>query len=423
MIVPPRLVAGCLCGCAAAMLLASPPPAWAQSSQFQPAAASQYYAEGAEAELGWGDPRRPRGLFTSWFNRSWAPQEYGYGYNVPARNGAWQEEMPEGVVPEGFSELEPIEEGAPIPDELHGPLLHGEPGELVYGHAPGDAFCGDGCCNPCGPADCCLIPCLGLPHNFTLYAGVHGFKGPANRGSDSSFGFDEAINWGGPLCFLGCGVGELGAQLGARGAHSNLSGATGLTVDDRNQLFVTGGLFRRVDCGLQFGAVIDYLREDWDLELDLAQIRGELSWVFVNQSEAGVRYHGAVSSDTSTAPAAVAGVNWESTDLFAFFVRQKFPSVGAECQLYAGFSAESEGLIGADMLLPLADHVAVITEFTYLVPEEGAAAAPIPGSIQESWNLGLGVVVYPDAGFLNPANYYRPLFNVAHNGSFLYDID
>jgi hypothetical protein len=434
MIVPPRLAAARLFACAAALVLAAPTAGWAQTSMpksREPAPTASY----AQTRHGAGAPAatsasRPRGIFTSWYGRSWSPLEQGYTpRHLRATTGIFQEELPGGVLSEDFSETPPLDDAAPVPEELQAPIFRGEPhGDVVYGHHEGDAFCadgacGDGCCDPCGAASCCLIPCLGMPHNFSLYGGVHGFKGPANRGSDSSFGFDEAVNWGGPLSLVGCGIGQLGAQLGVRGVHSNFSGATGLTFDDRNQIFVTGGLFRRVDCGLQFGAVIDYLREDWDIVLDLAQIRGEMSWVFVSQSEFGVRYHGAVSSDTSDAPPAFAGVNWESTDLFAFFVRQKIAPLGAEGQLYAGFSGESEGLLGAELLLPLADHVAVTTNFAYLVPEDGAAAAPMPGSIQESWNLGLGVVIYPDAGFLNPANYYRPLFDVAHNGSFMYDVD
>jgi hypothetical protein len=325
---------------------------------------------------------------------------------------------------EGQTEI--IDDGGPIPE---GAVFHeGDPGMMLQGSHGGESCCGDGscggdcgdgCCGPCAPASCCLIPCLGLPHNILLSGGVHGFKGPINRGSDSSFGFNESINWGFPCDLFGCGM---GAQVGVRGAHSNFSGATGLTVDDRNQLFVTGGLFRRVDCGFQCGAVIDYLHEDWDVSLDLAQIRAELSYVFVGQGEFGFRWAFPTTTDDSLEPPAVVGVEWEPVETYTFFYRQKFLQTGAECQLLAGFTAESEGLIGAEALLPLADRLAMVVDYTYLIPEDGAAAIPNTGSLQESWNVGLGLVLYPDAGFLNPANYYRPLFNVAHNGSFLYDV-
>ena len=48
---------------------------------------------------------------------------------------------------------------------------------------------------------------------------------------------------------------------------------------------------------------------------------------------------------------------------------------------------------------------------------------PVPGSIEESWNVGVGLVFFPGAGFLDPSNYYRPLFDVANNGTLFYDVD
>lgn len=436
MIVPPRLVAGCLLGCAAAALLLFAPSAVCAQTSTTPSLrqSGSYYSgmEGGAARS--GSNRQSRGLFSSpasWRSRTWAQGQSGYTPRHLQGVHPEHSHIPPGaIIHEGGGEA--IPEGAIFSEE--GEIIHGEGHDDVVFAGPhggaccgdescGGGCCGDGCCDPCGAANCCLIPCLGMPHNFLLYGGIQGFKGPANRGSDSSFGFNEAVNWGGPLSLLGNDGAGIGGQLGVRGVHSNLSGATGLTFDDRNQLFVTGGLFRRVDCGLQFGAVIDYLREDWDFGLDLAQVRGEVSWVTMSQSEFGFRYHGPVTTDTAEAPPAVAGVDWESTELFALFVRQKVAPIGAECHLYAGFSGDSEGLLGGEVLLPLADHIAMFTDFAYLVPEQGGAAAPFPGSLQESWNLSLGMVLYPDAGFLNPANYYRPLFNVANNGTFMFDVD
>jgi hypothetical protein len=329
------------------------------------------------------------------------------------------------VIPEGES----IPPGATIFEGESGDVLFDEP----FDHSDHCESCEDGACGGeacgqvCVPCDCCFclrLPCFRFPHNFYTYGGAHAAKGPINRGSDSSFGFDEEINWGAPLNLFGdgdaCGF---GGQLGVRGVHSNLSGATGLTLDDRNQLFVTAGLFRRVDCGLQFGAAIDWLHEDWDVRLDLAQVRGEASWVFLSQSEVGFRYTGGVSNDSSDAPAAVAGINWLPVDLYAFFFRQKLAPLGGECQVYAGFSGESEGLLGANATIPLAPHMALAGDFAYLVPETGAATQPIGGAVEESWNVGLGVVFYPGAGFFDPSNYYRPLFDVANNGTMMYDID
>jgi hypothetical protein len=285
--------------------------------------------------------------------------------------------------------------------------------------------CGaDSGCGACFSCACCCIPipCLNMPNNFYVYGGAHGFKGPMNRGADSSFGFNEAINWGAPFSLLGGGCG-LGAQFGARGVHSNLSGATGVTNDVRNQLFVTGGLFRRVDCGLQFGAVMDWLHEDWDIELDLAQVRGEISWVFITQGEVGFRYTGGVADDSSPTPPDLVGIDWMPVDQYALFARQKMPGLGGEAQVWAGVSGEGEGILGAQAALPLGSSIAVSADFAYRVPDVGADNVPVPGSIEESWNVGIGLVFFPGAGFLDPSNYYRPLLDVANNGSLFYDVD
>ena len=65
-------------------------------------------------------------------------------------------------------------------------------------------------------------------------------------------------------------------QVGYRGVSSHYSGAS-FAEDSRDQGFLTAGLFRRVDWGLQGGAVVDILFDDWYYNsLTLTQLRGEL---------------------------------------------------------------------------------------------------------------------------------------------------
>ena len=100
-----------------------------------------------------------------------------------------------------------------------------------------------------------------------------------------------------------------------------------------------------------------------------------------------------------------------------------------EARLYAGFSGQSDGLIGADVRLPLTDAWALETGFAYLVPKQGngrIANYPTPtlgipnvGHAQESWNIGINLVWYP--GHCRD-EYYQPLFRVADNGSFMLDL-
>src|SRR5438874_13180462 len=137
---------------------------------------------------------------------------------------------------------------------------------------------GDDCCAGCGLSGCGLgrwcgrgrcmwVPlCIFLPlpplDGLELYTGVQGFTGPANRGGSGSFGFHEGFNWGLPI------GGFMAGQFGANFTQSNFDGNY-LTNATRDQTFLTGGLYRRVDWGFQGGLVVDYLHDDWDYAADL----------------------------------------------------------------------------------------------------------------------------------------------------------
>lgn len=292
-----------------------------------------------------------------------------------------------------------------------------------------EACCDDGSCG-----SCCLEPCCGLPllplTNLEFSVGVQGFTGPPNRGGTGSFGFHEAVNWGVPFpLFDTC----LGMQFGYRATQSNLSGsaftdeADVMRSDDtRHQNFVTLGLFRRVDLGLQGGIVVDYMNDTWYRDANVVNLRGELSWVFDGMSDLGCWF----SVNTGESDEATALGNddpvletWQGTDLFAFFYRRQLGACrDGEARLFGGCTGNGDGLIGADGRLPLADRWALEAGFTYLIPNEGEGAGFDSGRVQESWNVALSLVWYPGR-LLHGADpyYYRPLFRVADNGVFLID--
>lgn len=274
--------------------------------------------------------------------------------------------------------------------------------------------CVDGSCDTG-----CMTPCNFIPSgNLEFFAGVQGFTGPANRGGQGSFGFHQGVNWGIPLPGIGtC----LGAQVGFRATQSNISGSS-FTNESRNQSFLTAGLFRRVDCGLQGGVVIDWLSDRWYRDADLTQLRGELSWVFNPQHDLGFRF--TASSTAVTVTSVVDGVNitesWQPTNLNAFFYRWRFDSCAeGYCRVFGGWSDEGDGLLGADGRLPLSSTWALETGFAYLVPSEGVGTGINAGHAQESWNLGISLVWYPGITSRNP--YATPLFRVADNGNFMVD--
>ncbi len=300
----------------------------------------------------------------------------------------------------------------------------GLPPEVIF-EGEGEPWIGEetcGCSGPCGHHGGCLIPCPDLCfRNLDIVIGTQGFTGPSNRGETASFGFHEGVNWGAPIPCFGCG--ELGMQFGMRTAQSNLSGSE-YTQNERHQVFVTGGLFRRVDWGFQGGIVVDYLHEDWYYEADLIQLRGELSWLYPGNHEIGCWFTSSTQTEDIESLVLVDDVETtvnealNPTDLYAFFYRHRLDDCSATSgRMYAGFTGKGDGLLGADLQLPFNDCWAFQSGVTYLIPKESTGET---GHVEESWNFGMSMVWRPGGGFLSQ-NYYRPLFNVADNGSFMVD--
>ncbi|MEO1615755.1 MAG: DUF6666 family protein [Planctomycetota bacterium] len=264
---------------------------------------------------------------------------------------------------------------------------------------------------------------------YDFFAGVSSFTGPMNfanvsgTGTDldgaGSFGFYEGFNRGFSLGLFGS---DLAYQSGVRFTQSNLSGA-GFTDESRGQVFLTSGLFRRVDYGLQYGVVLDYQYEDWYFRSDMIQLRGELSWVTRAQDVWGFKFAAGVDDDTAlTSVTDDAGQVVQNTIVlepltqYRIFHRQTL----AGCGLFEGFvgwTDNDDGLLGMELDLPIHPNLMWNTSATYLIPSEGTAQA---GHTEESWNLGIGLTFRP-GGVRGGSRYSRPLFKVADNGSFLVD--
>lgn len=323
---------------------------------------------------------------------------------------------PEEVFLDGEAEL-PV--GTVLEDDAIGSGCGG------YGCAGGACAgnCGacDGNCGWLGTcANCCLIPCPAIPlDNLTLFSGVHGFKNPSNLDRNASFGMQIGANWGAP--FWLAPYSGMGMQLGIQGVLSNFSGAN-FTTDRRNQFFLTTGVFRRADWGLQAGIVFDYMRDDWYAGVDLSQVRGEISWVYPCLHEWGFWFSASDDSETTLSPVDQLIDTWDPTDLFAFFYRRRFhQTIGGEGRFFFGFSQRGDGLLGADGFRPLTERLAIETSYTYLIPKQPRGDG---ASENEGWNLFVGVVWYPGwnaFGHDGCGNYFRPLFRVADNGSFMVD--
>ncbi len=324
----------------------------------------------------------------------YAPEEIG----TPAAN----ERI---VIDEGAGDL-----SMPLPGQMPGgdcASCGGRWGGRTYG---GDPACGE----------CCALPCFRLD-NIELFAGAHGFTGPNNRGT-GSFGFHEGINAGMPFI---CG---LAIQGGYQATQSNFEG-TFFTPDDRMQSFVTVGAFRRVDLGLQGGVVVDYLNDKWDCDINLAQLRGELSWRMPCEHEFGFWFAAGLDQSTisardvqfplpggdeDTVTITEGQFNVQPLDIYAFFYRKQF-ACGGEGRAWGGFTDDSRGLLGGNIRLPVSTCLSFSTDFLYILPSESSPTA----FAEEAWNVSFNFVWTPRFRNRCGPNYCRPLFDVANNGSFV----
>ena len=325
----------------------------------------------------------------------------------------------------------------PVPDK--GPMFAPQFDGAPRGEMPPESYgpYGDygAPCNSCGECGFCEDQCgpwggygggcvLDWLRGFSFFAGVHGFKGPVDLGQNGNFGFHEGLNFGGPLG----DPWESGYQLGFQAAHSNFSGflitPTGVAPvtgpDNRTQVFVTGGLFRRSPCGgFQSGVVFDYMHDSYYQESDLRQIRSESAIVYDGGvSELG--YWGAYGVNKQRVQLdrndPTRFVTFQPNDVFAAFYRRHF-SGGGQGRLWAGATGAGQGIIGGEATVPLGTSWALENNFVYAIPKTSASNG---GQREETWSATISLVWYPGRAargvFKDP---FHPLFGVGDNSAFL----
>lgn len=249
-----------------------------------------------------------------------------------------------------------------------------------------------------------------------VFGGVQGFKGPYDQQRDSgNFGFHEGFNAGFKVPFM-----SMGYQIGYQAVHSQLSGDKNTDIaDPHTQQFITAGVFQRAKDGIQFGVVWDMLRDERWGAVDFHQLRGELSLIDRGCHEFGIaaavhlNQHEPFPADEQNP-----SIIYQASDQYLLFYR--FHGCrGGEGRFYGGFNDDDDGILGADMLLPLQDCWSLQAGFTYLIPAEPAGQE---GASQEAWNIGLALVWHWDCRARRcHSNCYRPLFNVADNGYLIVD--
>lgn len=309
-----------------------------------------------------------------------------------------------------------VHASAQMPSVMHSGVEHLQP-------IASPAVCDTGCDTFLGTAASCRTFLFDWSR-ADLWLGVTAFTGPGNfigstgaadGQAGGAFGFQEGFNFGARVPSLLSG--QLGSQIGLRLTQTNLDGSTAGT-DSRNQMFLTAGLFRRVDYGLQGGLVVDYLHDDWVYKADLLQLRGELSFLLSPIHDLGFRFTS--SQQTSNTQTNVAGtvtdVSLQSLDTYRFFYRVGFGAdARGTAELMGGFTEESTAVWGAKIKVPLQAELGLETNVLY-------GTAPNSSTMpyaEETWNVSMSFVWTPGRAFGSARDYYRPLFDVADNASLL----
>jgi hypothetical protein len=288
----------------------------------------------------------------------------------------------------------------------------------------------------CWPHDgrvCAWLRQFGKPYygwhwyrDFTASAGVTSFQNQSNFGLLANNGTNEYLNWAMPF-WNAFGIGW---QLGGRAVQTNfqqpsLSNSQGtFQANSRQQTFVTTGFFTRAfeGRGLQGGAVYDYLSESYFEQVDVSQIRGELSYVWGYHEVGFWGAFNVLEQQGSLVPGLPTPGVASTVDLYTAFYRLHFGDAN-EARVWGGASGNGQGIVGAMIRAPLARSLAMEGNFTYLLPDKSQTYTLGGTSVTFSpsaWNLSANLVYYPAGRARRSlASPYRPLFDVADNGSMI----
>jgi hypothetical protein len=224
----------------------------------------------------------------------------------------------------------------------------------------------------------------------------------------------------------------VGWQVGVRGVQTSFQpttltiNGTSFTKGSRDQVFVTTGFFTRAfeGRGLQGGAVYDYLSDGWFTDVNVAQIRSELSYVWGYHEIGYWGAHNVKEQLGIFAPRRSAQLMGTTVDLYTGFYRLHFGDAN-EWRVWGGASGNGDGLVGSSMRAPMTRSLALEGTFTYLIPKQTErATVDEVGTLSTfgpaAWNVSVNLVYYPAGRARRSlASPYRPLFDVADNGSMI----
>ena len=101
----------------------------------------------------------------------------------------------------------------------------------------------------------------------------------------------------------------------------------------------------------------------------------------------------------------------------AVFYRRRMMN-GGEARFWGGVTGDSDGILGADFRTPISCDWELVANFNYIVPQDNDIEVV---DSNEAWNIGINLVWYVcrDGALKAGCSPYRPLLNVADNGTFV----
>ncbi len=352
--------------------------------------------------------------------------------------------VPAGYVPRHMRTAQMVSDVPMTESPVQSPVMSNSPvymdeemayeGDMMIGQNYVDSYDG---CDSCGTDSCglgcdrggcppelignCWINGFGqLLYRADYFAGAACWDSPVFANSQNSdynggSGFYAGTNLGIPLCRLTCGLAS--GQIGVRTVQSEISGSPHI-----DQLFITGGFFRRVDYGIQFGVVADYLKEDVLFQAEVMQVRADLSWVYAGGNAMGFRVaKGIQDAQVPDFPAGVAippgaQMRLRTLDSYRAYYRTNCDT-GGYSDLFLGWTDDSQIVGGLDMDMPLTNCMMLQAGATYVLPT-ASGGTPLGGNTNDAWNFAVGFVWRPQ-GRCWYQNYDRPIMPVADNGSMI----
>jgi hypothetical protein len=248
--------------------------------------------------------------------------------------------------------------------------------------------------------------------NITGFGIIDAFKGGLDlNGNNANFGKRYGIEAAFPLVQSW----GLGAQLSTSFGYYDWKGSQFTGSKGRFQNFTTIGLFQRsCDNGLSFGAVYDWLYDDYYQVFHFGQFRVAAAYLFNPQNEFG--FWGSLPDRRDWAVVGTPPVNNNYAPVLQgnLFWRHIY-SPAASTTTYIGL-AESPADIpfGSSTQIALTKYMAFYGGFAYILPGSGGTQ----GHQEEIWNVSFGVSIYPGSGLGSQISQFRPVLPLADNGNF-----